>query len=606
MSTPAPGAVIAGRYRVVGPLGQGAMGVVVRAHDPGAGRDVAIKLLTAAGPGRAERLRREAQLAARLDHPGIVRVHDAGEADGAPFVVFELVEGARTLRAAWAELDARGRAGLLRDAGRALGHAHARGVVHRDVKPDNILVDAAGRARVTDFGLATAAGVDPLTRSGAVLGTPLALSPEQVRGGAAGPASDVWALGVALYEALTDRPPFEGDTLLELTGAILACSPAPPRAARPTVPASLEAVCLGALRLAPADRFPDGEAFAAALDRALAGRARDPVRALALLAGLAVALGAAALARAGGRPWRGALPASVASDALASPTTSAAPAGQPRADAPTARTYDLRAALDAREPRRSGQRTRISRVERQDTRLVALDGGPAPQRQRTRRGYSASWVDEVEEVDAQGDTTRLRRVYERFADADGADVPCAGLVAQLTIDPDGGRTWARAGGGELPAPIRALLGEQATKAKAKAAKARPELTTQVLPAGPVAEGATWDLGLERLTGIAGVDSADIVVERSSAAIRFDGIERAGASRVAVITGVLELTLRSIQGLPCPEPASLHLDLDIRLPLDEGSRMRTARSHGTFQGMPALLGLRAEVEVDMLERRERLD
>src|SRR5688572_26516276 len=183
------------------------MGLVLRARDRVSGREVALKVSLCAGDGeRSERFAREGQLTAALDHPGIVRVHDSGVADGRPFLVYELVEAARTLEQAWEGLDRDGRVRLVLEVARAVGHAHGRGVIHRDLKPENILVDRDGRARVTDFGLAAALDLDRLTHTGVLLGTPLYMAPEQVAGLAdalRSPRVDVWALGVLLYLALT-------------------------------------------------------------------------------------------------------------------------------------------------------------------------------------------------------------------------------------------------------------------------------------------------------------------------------------------------------------------------------------------------------------------
>jgi serine/threonine protein kinase len=246
-------AVVGDRYTIRGVLGRGAMGVVYRAHDATLGRDVALKvLLDPAGPraDRRARLAREAQLQATLRHPG----SSPGEVVGAPFVVFEFVEGARTLDQAWLEQPLARRVELLRDAARALGHAHVRGIVHRDVKPQNVLVDAEERVRVADFG-----------RGAACVGTPLYMSPEQFSTGRApvGPRADVWSLGMCLHEALTGTQPFQADHLVGLLQQIAVGAYTPAADA----PAPLRDVVRRALQVDPARRRPDGEAFAAALDR---------------------------------------------------------------------------------------------------------------------------------------------------------------------------------------------------------------------------------------------------------------------------------------------------------------------------------------------------
>ncbi|MBX3471481.1 MAG: serine/threonine protein kinase [Planctomycetes bacterium] len=268
------------RYELLGELGRGGMGVVHRAREVATGREVALKLLTVdAGPAR-ERLLREGQVTAALEHEHIVRVLGAGMLDGAPYLAYELVEGCRTLDQVLVDLPPAERARYVRDAARALGHAHARGVVHRDVKPHNLLVDAAGRLKVADFGVAAGVGLERLTLSGVHVGTPSYMAPEQVdaRRDDVGPWTDVWALGVVLYVALTDRLPFVAPSFHALCMTIMDARPAAPRALAPDAPEALEAVCLRALAPRPADRYPDG-AMARDLDRALGGADADALAA---------------------------------------------------------------------------------------------------------------------------------------------------------------------------------------------------------------------------------------------------------------------------------------------------------------------------------------
>ncbi|RMG18976.1 MAG: hypothetical protein D6731_00465 [Planctomycetota bacterium] len=269
----APGRWVSG-YVLLEVLGRGGAGTVHRAFDPRLGRQVALKRLDRlprADEAVLRRFRREGQVAAALRHPAIVAVHDFGWAGAVPFLVYELVPGARPLLEACAHASLGRGVEWLRDAARALGHAHRRGVVHRDVKSENVLVDGDGRVRVTDFGLARATGLDDLTRTGDLVGTPRAMAPEQFSAGEVSPATDVWALGVLLYRLLCGRPPFPASSLLELAEAVRTQSPTPPHAILPRVPPGLEAVCLRALAREPAERYPDGDAFAAALDAWLAG-----------------------------------------------------------------------------------------------------------------------------------------------------------------------------------------------------------------------------------------------------------------------------------------------------------------------------------------------
>ena len=263
-----------GRFELLDELGRGGAGTVWRARERDSGREVALKLIRAGSPASRARVQREGELAARLDHAGIVRIHALGECQGLIWLACELVEGARTLDAVLPTLGLAERLALIRDAARALGHAHARGVTHRDVKPQNLLVGADGRVRVSDFGVATALGMDRLTRTGALVGTPAYMAPELVApetGVVVGPPTDVWALGVLLYQALTDRLPFEAESFLGLAASICEAAPPPPRALRAGIPPAAEAVCLRALSRAPADRYPDGEALAADLERVLRG-----------------------------------------------------------------------------------------------------------------------------------------------------------------------------------------------------------------------------------------------------------------------------------------------------------------------------------------------
>jgi len=265
--------VLAGRYRVDALLGSGGMGRVFRARDLSAERDVAIKvLLTALNERQRARFQREGELTASLRHPGIVKVHGGGATAGHAFLILELVEGARDLATALAEAPER-ELDLLIAVAQAVGYAHRMGVVHRDLKPDNILVDRGGRPRVCDFGLAWAAGAEDLTRTGQLLGTPLFMAPECFSASASAsgaprhrPTLDVWSLGVMLYHALTGSYPFGGEgTLIELMARVAKGRVTPPRQLSRSVSPELQAVCLAALAQDPEARYPDADAFAHAL-----------------------------------------------------------------------------------------------------------------------------------------------------------------------------------------------------------------------------------------------------------------------------------------------------------------------------------------------------
>lgn len=288
-----------GKWTLLSELGRGASGVVFRARAPG-GVEVALKVLARDGERARRRFTREAEIAAGLDHPGILRVHELGQAGGHLVIASELVEGACASGWVLPGLPLSRRAALVRDAARALGYAHARGVVHRDVKSDNLLVAPDGRVLVIDFGLAWGEELSRLTRSGHSVGTPTHMAPEQVlvERAALGPPTDVWGLGVVLYQALTGALPFPGPSWVEMHDQILAASPVPPRVLVPELSPALEAVCLRALAREPGQRFADGEAMARALDEALAPARAVPaaIRGLAGAAAFSVCLAVGALA----------------------------------------------------------------------------------------------------------------------------------------------------------------------------------------------------------------------------------------------------------------------------------------------------------------------
>jgi serine/threonine protein kinase len=267
------GAVVDGEYEILGTLGQGAYAHVYRAREQRIKREVALKVLK----GRRsredlERFRREGALSAGLRHPGIVRVHGAGNLNGSPYLVFERIEGCTLDEVLFLRPRAE-RLRLLVDVARAVGHAHSKGVLHRDLKPGNVLVDERGEVRVADFGCGRSAEAERLTRTGELIGTPHYIAPEQLRPkalGSPGPAADVWALGVMLYQALTERFPLQATTYPQLLAALATETPVPPRSLDRSIPRRLEAVCLKALRRKPAQRQPNAEVFADELQAVLA------------------------------------------------------------------------------------------------------------------------------------------------------------------------------------------------------------------------------------------------------------------------------------------------------------------------------------------------
>jgi hypothetical protein len=315
-----------GPFRIERTLGRGGMGAVFLALDLQVGRRVALKVILNEdrNPTRQERFAREGELTAALTHPGIVRVHSAGVVGRVPYLAYELVEGARPLNEAWRHAGIRERVGWLRDAARALGYAHQQGVVHRDVKPDNLLVDAEGKLRVADFGLAAGQGVERLTRTGALLGTPHYMAPEQVLGSSSLAESDVWALGVILYEAITDKLPFTGSNQIELLVRVREARWTPPSSITPQLSPALERVCRRAMARDPERRYSDASELARDLEAWLEGEEvpRGPKRWLPLSLGLtALILLMGGIAQWGSRP----LHSGPAPNVSASPGPSARP-----------------------------------------------------------------------------------------------------------------------------------------------------------------------------------------------------------------------------------------------------------------------------------------
>ncbi|MCA8926322.1 MAG: serine/threonine protein kinase, partial [Planctomycetes bacterium] len=255
---PQVGDVLEGRFRLDELLARGGMGQVFRAQDTALERPVAIKTLLLPGGEARLRFSREAELTARLRHAHVLQVHGSGEAAGSCYIVYELIEGARTLEDALAVLDLDGRLDLLEQVAEGVGAAHALGIVHRDLKPQNVLVRPGGSALVADFGVAHME-TSSLTVSGQMLGTPAYMAPEQVNGESITPATDVWSLGIMLYEALYGRHPFADALGLpalmqRIQDVELDCPAGPPR---PLVRLLRRRLLVAA----PAERVADGDAF---------------------------------------------------------------------------------------------------------------------------------------------------------------------------------------------------------------------------------------------------------------------------------------------------------------------------------------------------------
>jgi eukaryotic-like serine/threonine-protein kinase len=356
--------VLADRYELGRVLGAGGMATVHLASDRLLQRQVAVKVLNssyAQDPSSVERFRAEARIAARLSHPNIVAVFDSGSDAGVHYLVMEWVPGetlAQLLRRQ-GPLPPRQAAELISQVCAALAAAHARGVVHRDVKPGNMLLGADGRVKVTDFGIAKAAAAPALTGDTMVLGTAAYLSPEQARGEPVDPRSDVYGLGCVLYELLTGAPPF--GSAADSTPVAVALRqvnqpPEPPSRRNPQIGAAMDAVVLTAMAKHPDQRYQSTQAMHGDLVHALAGRAttaaparaephRTPLR-LVAVAGIVVALmvamlwpdGRAPAESAQANPTITAASTSLPSTTAAPPTTTTrAPSqadGVPRAEEP--------------------------------------------------------------------------------------------------------------------------------------------------------------------------------------------------------------------------------------------------------------------------------
>jgi eukaryotic-like serine/threonine-protein kinase len=272
--------VFDGRYRVIRKLGAGGMADVYLAEDQELGRSVAIKILNdrhAQDDQFVERFRREAKNAAGLSHPNIVSIYDRGEAEGSYYIAMEYLDG-RTVK----ELLVRNgpppipiAIDYARQIIGAIGFAHRNGIVHRDIKPHNVVVGRDGRLKVTDFGIARS-GASQMTEVGSIIGTAQYLSPEQARGAGTDARSDIYSMGIVLYELLTNEVPFSGDTPVEIAMKHLSEVPPKPSELRPEVPHDLDSIVLRALAKDPADRYQSAEEMEADLARVAKGLAVSP------------------------------------------------------------------------------------------------------------------------------------------------------------------------------------------------------------------------------------------------------------------------------------------------------------------------------------------
>ncbi len=274
-----PAQTVVPGFRILEILGRGGMGVVYRAEQLAQNRQVALKMIKTGQRAPSEavgRFDREAQAISLLNHPNIVQIYNVGEYRGQPYLVLELVEGGTlSQKMAGQPMPWRDAARLVEALARAIQHAHSHGIMHRDLKPGNILLTRDGTPKVSDFGLAKPLHEEGslLTRSGAILGTPCYMSPEQAmgRGHEVGPLTDIYGLGTILYQALTGQPPFQGGAAFDILRQVEHEPPRPPSQIVPEVPAELERICLRCLEKKPANRYPTALELAEDLQRFLAG-----------------------------------------------------------------------------------------------------------------------------------------------------------------------------------------------------------------------------------------------------------------------------------------------------------------------------------------------
>ncbi|HEY7829125.1 MAG TPA: Stk1 family PASTA domain-containing Ser/Thr kinase [Solirubrobacteraceae bacterium] len=268
------GTIIDGRYEVLSRIGSGGMADVYLAQDALLGRQVALKLLQhrfAQDQEFVERFRREASSAAGLSHPNVVSIFDRGEWDGTYYIAMEYLPG-RTLKAMVREggpMDPASAIEIVIQILRAAKFAHKRGIIHRDLKPHNVILDEEGRAKVTDFGIARA-GASDMTLTGSIMGTAQYLSPEQAQGQSVSETSDLYAVGIVLYELLTGAVPFDGETAVTIALKQVSAEPPPPSLLNPAVSPELDAVVARALAKSPLERFADAAEFIAVLEQARA------------------------------------------------------------------------------------------------------------------------------------------------------------------------------------------------------------------------------------------------------------------------------------------------------------------------------------------------
>jgi len=554
-----------GAYVIERELGRGAMGRVYLARHAELGSKYALKVLPnslAADRTAQRRFEIEMESLGRVDgHPGIVRVHSAGRTPGGrPYFAMEFVAGepfSQRLKEGMSRADA---LEVVEQVAGALAHAHTKGLVHRDVKPDNVLVGADGVARLTDFGLARLLySEESLTRSSDMLGTPFYLAPEQAKPalGPVGPWSDVYSVGAVLYEVLTGQPPHVGKTSAEVIQKVLKDPIVPPSLRVEGVPKALEQVCLRALARAPGDRYAGMEELLTELRPARAGLAGGDEAVTA-----AEPAGAPPPARSGRGVW---LLAALAALSLASGGLALALRGG-GAD-PAARARELEQAVGALD-RRLQPGADLEALLR-DVAALSAEAAPADGADEGAAPEDAALVAARAELAALEDRVRAalaahlyasRRDVARAAEVlgDGRPDPLPEELARVLLlggDPAGAlaaapdlppraRAWAAAWAGDAPAARAALAGLPAARARALAATLRADLPGLAVPPAEPGETDAWDLVAaaeaalaEGATPLAAIDFARAAPGEADAAL--EAAVGLGRARVALARGELD-------------------------------------------------------------------
>ncbi|MFP5297587.1 MAG: protein kinase domain-containing protein [Actinomycetota bacterium] len=295
------GRLIQDRYELTSEIGTGGMARVWKARDTRLNRDVAVKFLDpnlCEDPEFLVRFFSEAQSVARISHPAVVSVLDFGQDEDRPYLVMEFVEGGSVAELAGQPLSVERSLEIVAQAAAGVGAAHAEGLVHRDIKPANLLLDGSGNIKVADFSIPSSRTGEKLTATGTAIGSPHYISPEQVTGDMATPASDVYSLGVVLYELLTGRRPFDGDNITAIAIAHVDKQPQPPSAHDPEIDPVLDGLVMRCLAKDPEERFPDGEVLSKAVEGTLAGILDDGTGAIPLPEDIAPSEGATGKPRA--------------------------------------------------------------------------------------------------------------------------------------------------------------------------------------------------------------------------------------------------------------------------------------------------------------------